>query len=1073
MASKDLAQELQRSRIATETADERGEQRFRDYFQLQSIGMAIAGPDKHWIEVNDKLCDLLGYTREELLNVTWMALTHPDDLARNLGLFAQAMCGDINGYSLEKRFIRKDGSQIDVHLSTRCVRKTDGQVDYFIATYEDITERKRADRALRESEERFRNLIEGSIEGILIHRDWRPLFANQAFADMLGFPSPDEILKMDSIAPIIAAHERERLRGYRDARIRGEAAPTTYEHDAVRKDGAPIVLQTTVRVVNWLGERAFQNTSIEVTERKRAEQALRESEERFRQLIEGSIQGVLIERYRKPLFANQALANILGYSSPAEILGLGSIEPHVAPHERVRLQRYAEARFAHQPAPVHYEYDAVRRDGSIVTLENVARLVTWQGEPAIQSTVIDVSDRKRAEAALGAVIDAVPAMINAKDIQSRYVFMNRYQAELYGVAPEDAIGKTATELLGAEYGAYTEKLDREVLVAGEPTPYFEEDYVDAHGVSHTFLTTKVPMREAHGQIASVATISLDITPRKEAERALRESEERYRALYENNPSMYFTVAPDGSVLSVNPFGAQQFGYTREELLGTSIFDLFHTKDRSKAEQVLAHVVDSLGEVSRTELRQVHKAGNLLWVRMTARAIDDVEGRRVVLIVCEDITATLQLSEELSYQASHDALTGLFNRREFDRRLQQLLSSAATGQTEHALCYLDLDQFKIINDICGHVAGDQLLRELGQILKGKIRQRDALARLGGDEFGLLLEDCSLRYAERVANEMQKAVHNFRFIWEGRTFSIGVSIGLVPIGRSSENVTTLLSKADAACYAAKDAGRNRIHVYHDSDTDLARRQGEMRLVSRINQALERDHFHLAFQPITPILSTAGAGAHYELLIRMQDENGRVVPPRIFLAAAERYNLSTKVDNWVIATAFRWLTRHPEQLTQLFLCSTNLSGHSLGDENFLKFIIQQFEQTNLPPEKICFEITETAAIANLASATQFINSLKALGCRFALDDFGSGLSSFAYLKNLPVDFIKIDGVFVKDITHDPIALAMVHSINEIGHVMGKQTIAEFVETEGILQKLREIGVDYAQGYGIGRPQPIEQLP
>jgi diguanylate cyclase (GGDEF)-like protein/PAS domain S-box-containing protein len=581
------------------------------------------------------------------------------------------------------------------------------------------------------------------------------------------------------------------------------------------------------------------------------------------------------------------------------------------------------------------------------------------------------------------------------------------------------------------------------------------------------------MREAHGQIASVATISLDITPRKEAERALRESEERYRALYENNPSMYFTVAPDGSVLSVNPFGAQQFGYTREELLGTTIFDLFHTKDRSKAEQVLAQVVDSLGEVSRTELRQVHKAGNLLWVRMTARAIDDVEGRRVVLIVCEDITATLQLSEELSYQASHDALTGLFNRREFDRRLQQLLSSAATGQTEHALCYLDLDQFKIINDICGHVAGDQLLRELGQILKGKIRQRDALARLGGDEFGLLLEDCSLRYAERVANEMQKAVHNFRFIWEGRTFSIGVSIGLVPIGRSSENVTTLLSKADAACYAAKDAGRNRIHVYHDSDTDLARRQGEMRLVSRINQALERDHFHLAFQPITPILSTAGAGAHYELLIRMQDENGRVVPPRIFLAAAERYNLSTKVDNWVIATAFRWLTRHPEQLTQLFLCSTNLSGHSLGDENFLKFIIQQFEQTNLPPEKICFEITETAAIANLASATQFINSLKALGCRFALDDFGSGLSSFAYLKNLPVDFIKIDGVFVKDITHDPIALAMVHSINEIGHVMGKQTIAEFVETEGILQKLREIGVDYAQGYGIGRPQPIEQLP
>ncbi len=444
-----------------------------------------------------------------------------------------------------------------------------------------------------------------------------------------------------------------------------------------------------------------------------------------------------------------------------------------------------------------------------------------------------------------------------------------------------------------------------------------------------------------------------------------------------------------------------------------------------------------------------------------------------MIVCEDITATLQLSEELSYQASHDALTGLFNRREFDRRVQQLLHSAQSGETEHALCYLDLDQFKVINDICGHTAGDQLLRELGQVLKGKIRQRDTLARLGGDEFGLLLEDCSLRYAERVANDMQRAVHEFRFVWEGRTFSIGVSIGLVPLGRNSDSVTTLLSRADAACYAAKDAGRNRIHIYHDADTDLAKRQGEMRLVSRINQALERDHFHLAFQPITPVSATLPQGEYYELLIRMQDEEGRVVPPHVFLAAAERYNLSTKVDNWVIARTFDWLTGHPKQLDRLYLCSTNLSGHSLGDEKFLHYIIEMFEHTNLPPEKICFEITETAAVANLTAATQFIHELKSLGCRFALDDFGSGLSSFAYLKNLPVDFIKIDGVFVKDILHDRIALAMVNSINDIGHVMGKKTIAEFVESEGILQKLREIGVDYAQGYSIGRPQPIEEMP
>ena len=506
------------------------EQRLRDYFQLQSIGMAICAADGQWIEVNDKLCEMLGYSREDLLRSGWTALTHPDDLGYNLELLERLRTGKLNGYSLEKRYIHKNGTEVDAHISVRCVFNANGAIDHLFVTHQDITERKRTERALRESEERFRNLIEGSIEGILI------------------------------------------------------------------------------------------------------------------------------ERYRRPLFANQAFADILGYTSPADILALDSIEGHVAPHERERLQRYAEARFAKHPTPTTYEYDAVRRDGSIVTLQNVARLVTWHGEPAVQNTVIDISERKRATAALEAVTDAVPAIINAKDKRSRYIFMNHYQAKLYGVAPEDAVGKTAGEFLGNEYGTYTEQLDRKVLETGEAIPYFEEHYVDAHGVSHTFLTTKVPLREANGQVESVATISLDITARKQAERALRDSEERYRALYEHNPSMYFTVASDGTVLSVNPFGAQQVGYTREELIGTSIFNLFHTQDRETLGKSLDHVLARPGELKRCELRQVHKAGNLLWVRKTARAIDDAEGQRVILIVCEDITATLQLSEELSYQASHDALT---------------------------------------------------------------------------------------------------------------------------------------------------------------------------------------------------------------------------------------------------------------------------------------------------------------------------------------------------------------------------------------------------------------------------------
>ena len=358
-----------------------------------------------------------------------------------------------------------------------------------------------------------------------------------------------------------------------------------------------------------------------------------------------------------------------------------------------------------------------------------------------------------------------------------------------------------------------------------------------------------------------------------------------------------------------------------------------------------------------------------------------------------------------------------------------------------------------------------------VLRGQVRERDTLARLGGDEFGVLMEHCSLAQAERVAKALREVIAGFRFLWEGRSFDVGVSVGLVSITEVSESIADILSAADRACYAAKDEGRNRVHVYREGDAELARRHGEMQWATRIPQALDEHRFHLVFQPIVPLDSGVSEGEHHEVLIRMEDEEGHIVLPGAFLPAAERYNLSVKIDRWVTGKALEWLEGDSKRLGNLFLCTINLSGLSLGDEEFLKSIIRQFDRTNIPPEKICFEITETAAIANLFNATRFMKALKELGCRFSLDDFGSGLSSFAYLKNLPVDFLKIDGVFVKDIVDDPIDLAMVKSINEVGHAMGKRTIAEHVENEAILEtlKLPEIRVDYVQGYGIARPQLI----
>ncbi len=453
--------------------------------------------------------------------------------------------------------------------------------------------------------------------------------------------------------------------------------------------------------------------------------------------------------------------------------------------------------------------------------------------------------------------------------------------------------------------------------------------------------------------------------------------------------------------------------------------------------------------------------------------------RMLGIIASDIEerelreqALLMNETELAYQANHDILTGLVNRRGFERHLRSALESSQMDHAEHVLCYLDLDQFKVINDTCGHIAGDELLRQVSAVLAGGIRRHDVLARLGGDEFGILMEHCDLEHASEIANSLCSLVESYRFEWEEQRFSVGVSIGVVAINCRENDTIDLLKKADVACYAAKAAGRHCTRLYEEGAAEFSRLHGEMRWVSKINQALEEDRFTLFAQPIVPVKHEAGVGLHYEVLLRMVDPVEGLIPPGAFLPAAEEYDLIAKLDSWVIENVLVYLHENPDHLDQVWLCSINLSGQSLTQTGFLESIIERLDRYHIPPKKICFEITETAAISNLAVATKFIDGLRDKGCKFALDDFGTGLSSFAYLKNLKVDYLKIDGVFVRDMVNDPIDYAMVKSINEIGHVTGMQTIAEFVEDEDIRAKLTEIGVDYAQGYGISVPVDIAEL-
>jgi len=427
----------------------------------------------------------------------------------------------------------------------------------------------------------------------------------------------------------------------------------------------------------------------------------------------------------------------------------------------------------------------------------------------------------------------------------------------------------------------------------------------------------------------------------------------------------------------------------------------------------------------------------------------------------------KLRMQLTYQASHDALTGLLNRFEFEVRLHRLLEDARLEQSTHALVYIDLDQFKIVNDTCGHIAGDELLRQLSALLVTRIRSHDTLARLGGDEFGLLLEYCNPEYTIGIANALLKSVQDFRFVWGDRNFVIGASIGVVIIDQNSGNMTDVMRAADAACYNAKDAGRNRVHVVQENDVAIASRYGEMQWINKINDALDTDRFVLYGQRIITLQNTTAQQSDmFEILVRMKDTNGELIPPGAFIPAAERYNIMISLDRWVIREVMSWLAQNRHVLPNLGKCSINISGSSIGHPDFLDYIKQQLKTPNVDARHICFEITETSAVTNLTQATKFIDELKILGCSFALDDFGCGLSSFAYLKNLQVDYLKIDGMFVRDIVDDPIDRAMVKSINEIGHVMGKKTIAEFVENDGVLALLRNIGVDYVQGYGIEEP-------
>jgi diguanylate cyclase (GGDEF)-like protein/PAS domain S-box-containing protein len=534
----------------------------------------------------------------------------------------------------------------------------------------------------------------------------------------------------------------------------------------------------------------------------------------------------------------------------------------------------------------------------------------------------------------------------------------------------------------------------------------------------------------------------------------------------------------GAVKYLNPVAEKLTGWSRQEAQGEPLPEIFQLTDEGSSREARALLQACLAEGRSFRLTErmtlACRDGRRYAIESTFSPIRDHDGRIIgAVLVFQDVSDKRLMALQLAHQATHDELTGLLNRQAFDGHLQRALEEARTFSNTHALCYLDLDQFKIVNDTCGHLAGDELLCRVTSVLQESLRETDLAARLGGDEFGLLLPRCTLEEAERQIAAFHQALQKFRFQWRDKTFAVGASIGLVPITRDFKTVAHLLSAADHACYVAKERGRNRIQVYQEDDDTFVRRHGEMNWVVRIQRTLEENRFRLFAQRITPLSPRAAGGLYFEILLRMVDDTGRILLPSDFIRAAERYGLMRSIDRWVIHHALTTLSAQPrENLDRLETVAINLSAVSLSDDSFLDFVEGELGLLSFDSRKLCFEITETAAIENLHQAEKLLSRLSAQGVRFALDDFGTGMSSYGYLKELPVSFLKIDGKFIRDIVTDPLDLAMVESINQVGHVMGVQTVAEEVSNSAIVERLKGLGIDYAQGNWLSAPAPIEEV-